>query len=196
MPIITMEEYEEFPVLPAESIVFLKVDSLEVKDVTGNKGSWQKLEFAFKLLGIQATGDGSPIENYDALITRRIFGSVPFRFNDSPENRLKQWVEAILAMELSKGFELDTDLLVDRKVRGITSTYEKKTTDPRTGRPFKNHQIESLLPNQGQVLTSQAASPAPAAIGAWGAPPAGAGWADDPPFHHRPDPSEFGFTLS
>jgi hypothetical protein len=178
---ITMEEYEEYPVLPAESIVFLKVESLEVKDVSGNKGSWQKLEFTFKLLGVQVTGDGSPIDDYDQLITRKIYGSVPFRFNDSAENRLKQWVEALFGMELAAGFELDTDLLVNREARGITSTYDKRTVDPRTGKPFKNHQIESLLPKAGQVMSTPA--PVPAAAGNWGAPPASTGgWGDEPPF--------------
>jgi hypothetical protein len=181
---IVMEEYEEFPVLPAESIVSLKVTSLEVKEVSGSKGSWQKLEITFKILGIQAVGDGGPTDPYDSLITSKIWGSVPFRFTDSPENKLKQWVEALLGMELSTGFELDTDLLVDRKVRGITSTYDKKSMDPRTGKPFKNHQIDSLLPASGEVLSSATASPAPTAMGSWGAAPTAAAdpWATDPPF--------------
>lgn len=158
MPIIPMEKYEEQPVLPEQSIVFIKVDQALVQEVNGQRGTWHKLEFTFKMLGVQVVGDGGSIDLYDPLIGQKIYGAVPYRFNDSAENKLKQWAECLFGMELGIGFELDTDLLIKREARGITTTYDKKATDIRTGLPFKGHRIESLLPKAGQVLSS---TPAP-----------------------------------
>jgi hypothetical protein len=155
MPKITMEEQKEFPVLPADSILHLKIDSVEVREHEGRNGKFSKLHFKFKVLGIQATGDGSDPSQYEGIITEPIWGSVPFRFTDSPENRLRQWVEAIFAMELGVGFELDTDLLAGRECRGVTVQYEKRNTNPRTGLPFRGHQVDALLPKGGSVPQAQ-----------------------------------------
>jgi hypothetical protein len=197
---ITAEEHQEFPTLPADSIVFLKVGKSEVKAVAGRNGdSWQKLEFTFKLMGIQTTGDGSPVDNYDSLVTGSIWGSVPFRLTDSPENRLKQWVEAILGLPIEAGFELDTDYLNGREVRGVTGNYNKRVINQSTGLPYQGHQIESLLvkgTNAAPVTggwgaqSAQAADPfQPAAqpvADPWAqAQPAAAGqstWDEEPPF--------------
>lgn len=194
---ITLEEQPEYALLPVDSILHLKVDECTVKDVQGRNGDWQKLEFKFKILGIQATGDGSPVENYDSLIGGPIWGSVPFRLTDSPENRLRQWAEAIFGMELGLGFELDTDNFVRREVRGLTSQYEKRNKDPRTGLPFKAHQIESLLAMGGaqpaQAAPAQnpwasapqqpAQQPVQQPVQNWAGSgvPAGGSW-EDPPF--------------
>lgn len=153
---IVMDEYTERSVLPDSSIVFLKVDSQETKEVDGKNGKWQKLEFTFKLLGIQVLGDGGDISEYDDLIGGKIFGSVPFTFTDSPENKLKQWVEALLGMELVKGFELDTDILDRREARGITRQFDKRAIDVHTGKPFRGHGIDSLLPKGGTILGTPA----------------------------------------
>ena len=183
---IVMEAYEEIEILPIDSIVMLKVTAADVKEIpsTRNGGSWQKLELTFKIMDIQTVGDGTARDLYEGLITRNIWGSVPFRFNTSPENKLKQWVEAILGMELTEGFELDTDLLVNRSVRGITTTYDKRTIDTRTGKPFTNHQIDALLPMGGGGPMAMS-TPAPAAsLDGWGSSPAAAAidWDADPPF--------------
>lgn len=186
---ITMEEYEERPTLPADSIVLLKVQEINVRERQGNRGeTFQKLEFKFKLLDIQTTGDGSPKEHYEALIGTQLYGSVPFRFNTGPENKLRLWTEAILGMELTAGFELDTELLENKNVRGITSTYDKRTNDPRTGLPFKGMQVDALLPVGGGASAPAAA---PKQLSPWdhaqptqqpATVPAGAGWTDEPPF--------------
>ncbi len=156
---IVMEEWEEFPVLPDDSIIHTTIEKIEVRDVPGRDGKsgWQKLEFTFKIDGIQVVGDGSSMEKYESLVGSRIWGSVPARFNTSPENKLKQWVEAILGLAVDAGFELETDLLERRKVRAITSHYDKKTVNPTTGRPYRQHQVESLLQFGG---ASVAAAPA------------------------------------
>ena len=170
MATIKMEEYEEFPVLPADSIILTKVTDLEVKEVPGRNGSWEKLEFTFTITGIQVTGDGTPVENYEQLIGSKIWGSVPFRFVNSPDNRLKQYVEAILGMEVGVGFELDTDLLTGRKVRAITDTYDKKTLNTRTGKPYKQHQVSTLLPFGGGETAAATPVSVPAAKSTWDQP--------------------------
>lgn len=136
---IQMEEQQEYSVLPVDSIVHLRIEEVEVVDVNGKNGTWQKLNFTFKIVNILATGDGSPVDGYDDAKSGKIWGSVPFKMTTSPENRLRQWVEAVYGMELAVGFELDTDLLIGKQVRGITSQYTSKAGYPR-------HQIESLLP--------------------------------------------------
>lgn len=190
MATITMEEYEEFPTFPVDSILFLKIDDCAVREINGPRGTFKKLEFTFKILGVQAAGDGSSPGDYDVQLGRSIYGSVPFRFNDSPENKLKQWVEAVLGIELGIGFELDTELLKGRSVRGVTSQYEKKNIDPRTGKGFLAHQIDSLLPQGGNVINPTpppVQQPAGVASGSsWGGPPPADAdsWmlADEPPF--------------
>ena len=147
----TMSEVEEFPTLPDDSILLMKVENNEVRTVQGQRGEWEKLNIEFKILDIQVTGDGSPKEDYESLLGEKIFGSCSFRLTTSPENKLRQWTEAILAMELAPGFELDTDLLNRRQVRGVTSSYVNKN-----GR--RRHQVESLLP-VGEVIRLTAPEP-------------------------------------
>lgn len=179
---IVMEEYEEFPVLPQDSIITVKVDDISIKEMQGQRGPWQKAEFKFKILGV-------PSAEYDGLVGQTIWGSVPFRFTESPDNKLRQWVEAIFGMELSAGFELDTDLLIGRECRAVIANYDKKAINPRTGTPFKAHQVDALLARGGSIAGGGqgAAAPAqqPAMAGAWSQPAAPAstsGWNDDPPF--------------
>lgn len=185
MPRITMEEQKEFGVFPVDSILLLKIDSIETREITGRDGgTWEKLNFTFRVIDVQVAGDGTPKEELDDMIGERIYGNVPFRFTSSPENRLRQWVEAIMGMELGVGFELDTDLLVGRTVRGITGQYEKKTKNPATGKNYRGHQIESLLPAKaGTAAPAQAQQGfAPAPVQAAPQPAfSTTGW-DDPPF--------------
>ena len=155
---ITVQEQKDLTILPTDSILHLKVDELSIREVDGRHGKWEKLEFKFKILGIQAVGDGRSADLFEDCIAGPIWGSVPFRLTDSAENKLRQWAEAILGIELGVGFELDTDLLMGRECRGITSQYEKRARDSQ-GNPLKGHQIASLLPRGGQP---QAAAQAPA----------------------------------
>lgn len=168
---IILEEQPEFVVLPPDSIIDLKVEEANVVEAQGRNGSWQKVEFKFKVLGIQATGDGSPVENYDTVITSTIYGSCSARLTDSPENKLRQWCEAIFQMPLEVGFELDTDMLIGRAVRGVTSQYQTKAGSDR-------HQVNALLPKSG---TAPASVPQPTAATQGSAPqPVTAGAAKDP----------------
>lgn len=199
---IILEEQPDYPTLPDDSIVFLKVDEVVDKEIQGRSGTWTKLEFKFKILGIQVVGDGSPLECYDSLIGEHIYGSVPFRLTDSPENKLRIWAEALLDMDLGVGFELDTDYFKGRDVRGITSTYEKRAINPSTGKPFRAHQVATLLkkggiapPTQGvggwatapaatqpQLAAAQYDDPWAPATAAAAAPATSTAWSDEPPF--------------
>lgn len=155
---ITMEEAKDFALLPKDSIVNLKITEAVIKEVQGQRGPWEKLEITFEILGIQATGDGSDPAQYQSVIGSKIWGSIPFRLNDSAENKLRIWSEAILGMELGIGFELDTDYFVGRQVRGLTGQYDKRNRDAQ-GNPFKGHQIDSLLPAATQPTVNTAAAP-------------------------------------
>lgn len=186
---ITMTEQQDFSVAPIDSILLLKIEEVSVQTVTGGaRGDWQKLNFKFKILDTLAIGDGSPKSAYADLIDGPIYGSVPFKLTTHPENKLRQWVEAIFGMELPEGFELDTDLLEKKVVRGITSQYKTKKTDS-AGNPFTRHQVESLLPYGSAPAGSAppAAKPDPWAAEAAQAtttPSTSAGFAysDEPPF--------------
>lgn len=175
---ITLEEQPDFLTFPVDSILDLKIEECNVVTVNGRRGDWQKVECKFKILGIQALGDGSPVETFDSMLTQTIYGSVPFRFTDSAENKLRQWAEAIFNMELGLGFELDTDMFVGRRVRGLTSTYDKKLSD---GAVVKRHQVESLLPANGAAAAAPvAAAPAAAPADPWGSTTWGQ--SEEPPF--------------
>ena len=186
MALITMEEQQEFAVAPDDSILLLKVDQVDVVEMSGARGPWQKLNIKFKVLEVQAVGDGGPISAYDSLVGGPIFGNVPFRLTDSPENKLRQWVEAIFNMELTVGFVMDTDLLLNKTVRGITSTYRTtRTIDPSTGQGYLRHQIESLLPYGQSTGVAPQAQPdpwLPTGPTATGASFGGSSFADEPPF--------------
>lgn len=187
---LVMEEQKEYAVLPPDSILLLKVDEQTEKEVPGRDGRdpWTKLEIKFKVLGIIAIGDGSPVENYEDLIAGPIWGSVSLKFTEHPENKLRQWAEAILGVELGVGYELDTDIFVGRECKGITSVYDKRNIDPKTNRPFQAHQISALLPKPaGQYAAAVPAQAPPAQAQAPAAVPAADPWApvggdDEPPF--------------
>jgi hypothetical protein len=176
---IVMEEQDTILTFPVDSILELKIEEAVTETVQGRGGEpWTKVKFKFKILGIQAIGDGSPKEPYENWITKYIYGSVPFRLTDSPENKLRIWAEAIFRQELGLGFELDTDMFVGRQVRGLTSQYDAKAKDAN-GVPFKRAQIETLLPFGGGAAPTTGAATAPAAADPWGD---SWGKGDEPPF--------------
>lgn len=171
---LVVEEQKEYPTLPADSIVHLKVEDVEMRTVQGNRGPWDKLEFKFKVLGIQAlpAGGGVPA-NYENLIGENIYGSTSTKLTDSQENKLRLWSEAILNRPLELGFELDTDYFLGREVRGVTSTYDKRAINPATQKPFVGHQVASLLPmgaGGGGVVPGGQPQPQQAPPSAWGTP--------------------------
>lgn len=176
MPKITVQEHKDLTLLPPDSIVHLKIDELTTREMDGRNGKWEKLEFKFKILGVQAVGDGSSPEDYADVIGSPIWGSVRYVLTESPENRLRQWAEAILGIEMGVGFELDTDLLLNRECRGLTIQYAKRTTNPATGQPFMGHQIDSLLPKANQFGQPQQQFAQQPPQQQWGQQPAQQQW--------------------
>lgn len=173
---LVVEEQKEYPTLPDDAIVHLRVENCEVRTVQGNRGPWDKIEFKFVVLGIQSVpaGHGHP-SNYEGLVGENMYGSTSMKLTTSPENKLRLWAEALLNRPLEEGFELDTDYFIGREARGLVSTYEKRSINPVTQRPFVGHQIASLMPIGGGVVPGGApggpVQQAPqAAPGAWGAP--------------------------
>lgn len=149
-----MEEAQTFGVLPVDTIVQVEVEEVNEKFVEGKDGKegWNKIEFKCLILDVPS----SLQDEFGSLIGTRIWGSVGARFTDHPDNKLRQWAEALLGVSVSEpGFELDTDVLVGRKARAITSQYTKRDGT-------KAHQVAALL-TAGQTVTPTVtvASPAP-----------------------------------
>lgn len=186
---LTVEHQEEILTFPTDTILDLKIEEANVKTVQGARGDWQKVEFKFKVLDIQATGDGSPRDAYSNWIGQFIYGSVPARLTDSPENKLRIWAEAVFRQPLGLGFELDTDMFLSRRVRGLTSQYESNSRGAG-GEKLKRHQIETLLPAHDSSAPAAApAAPVAPAQDPWATPaaaaPANDPWgtgSDEPPF--------------
>lgn len=179
---IVAEKQDEILTFPAETILELKIMESEIKTQSGRNGDWEKVECKFKILGIQVIGDGGNPDDYDNWIGKEIWGSVPFKLTDHPENRLRQWSEAIFRQDIGIGFELDTDLFVNRQVRGVTGTWIKKVG----GQEYLRHQVDSLLPFNGGSASAGASAPAaaaaPAAADPWATPGDPWGSGDEPPF--------------
>lgn len=176
---LTMEEAEEFVVLPAGSLITVRIDEIEQRTATTRNGKeFEKLNFKFTVVNIIALGDGGSgdPDDYAECVGNPIYGSVSARFTTSTENKLRQWVSAILGgVELEAGFELDTDLLIGQRVRALTAQYTKK------GYSSPSQMVEALVPAL-EVPGAPAAAP-------WAdspqAAPAGAGgsaWPAEPPF--------------
>lgn len=166
---LVLEDQPEILTFPVDTILDLKIEECTLKTQQGRNGDWQKLEFKFKILGIQATGDSSPISAYDNWITESIFGNIPAKLGNAPDNKCRLWAEAIFDQELGLGFELDTDMFLSRRVRGLTSQWFKDVG----GTKYPRHQIESLLPNRSVATASAPATPATPQAGA----PVGDPWA-------------------
>ena len=172
---LIVEEQPEYSVLPQDSIILVKIEGMEIVELNGNNGPWEKLNLTFKILDVVQPGDGSPSSKYADAVGSKIWGGVPFKLTSSPENKLRLWAEAIFGMELGVGFELDTDLFAGKTVRAVTTTYTNKQGHPR-------HQVQSLLPYaQSAVGAAPAAAPAATpAVDPWAA--SSSSFEDEPPF--------------
>ena len=168
-----MEEGQEFTVFPADTILLVKIEKIKATEKQGDRGSWTSLDWEFKILDVIASGspETATKEFLMAEIGGTIYGSCSAKLLDTPQNRLKAWIEAAFDMQLSVGFELDTDMLVGRKCKAVTGQYDKRFTDPVTGAPLKGHKVVDLLPlGKSAGADPWAASAAPS-NDPWGAPP-------------------------
>jgi hypothetical protein len=142
----TLEEAPEFAVLPVDAIIQVTCTDLKEIHVPGKDGKdgWVKLEFTFNVDGVPS----SLQDTCGMLVDTKIWGSVPARFTTHIDNKLRQWTTGLLGMELNEGFELDTDMLLNRKARAVIGQYKKSNGT------FQ-HQVAGLLP------LVQAATPPP-----------------------------------
>lgn len=143
---IELEEAKDWTVLPEGTIITVKVLAEETEVLDGKYGPWTKLNVTFEILDAP-----EPYASKDDVIGSKIWGGVPFKFEDDPENQLKNWSEAILGFDLSGnlGFELDTSDWVGRKCRAVVRTFTK-----RNGK--EGHGVDALLPlGSGQVAAPQ-----------------------------------------
>jgi hypothetical protein len=137
---LTLEEPDvldgEKVILPPESVVQVRV--LEVREAERGpnaKGEfWQVLDFKFEIVGAP--------EQYKGAIGDWIWGNVSARFTTHPDNKLRQWVQALFGLDLEPGFELDTEVLVGRKARAVISNYKKRDGNVGQG-------VAGLLPLDG-----------------------------------------------
>ena len=160
---IAMEEAKDWTVLPEGTIITVKVLDEKTEVLDGKYGEWTKLNITFETIDAP-----EPYKNAQDVIGSKIWGGIPFRFEDDAENPLKNWAEAILGFDLSGnlGFELDTADFVGRKCRAVIRTFTK-----RNGK--EGHGIDALLPlGSGATAAPQepAQQPQPAAATAQAAP--------------------------
>lgn len=154
MPKITATQGEDFTVLPKDTVITVRVDSSKVDTIPGKDGKdpWDKIDFRFTIVSVAN-------EQYKDAEGQTIFGGVGFRLTDHPDNKLRQWVEALLGIEVQEGFELDTDMLNGRTARAIVDNYNK-----RTG--AVGHKVGALIPASDPTNAAAAAAvgatPAPA----------------------------------
>lgn len=181
----TLEEAPEYVVLPVDSIIQITCMEINEKQVPGKDGKdgWVKLEFTFQVDSVpNSLGEGA-----SNLEGSKIWGSVPARFTTHPDNKLRQWTAALLGMDLNEGFELDTDVLLNRKARAVIGQYQKKDGT------FQ-HQVKGLLPlvqaatpapvqaQRPGDIASEALARAAAPLTPQPQPVLSGGWDDEPPF--------------
>lgn len=181
-----LEEAKELSVFPVDSVIQATCTEINEKIVPGKDGKegWAKLEFTFVVDGVPSALQDS----CGSLVGTKIWGSVPARFTTHPDNKLRQWAVGLLGMELSEGFELDTDVLINRRARVVTGQYVKSNGSAR-------HQVEGVLPlvpaatpapvQQPAVQAQRPGDVASEAVAGYAQaaqPVLAAGWDDAPPF--------------
>jgi hypothetical protein len=148
-----MEEAQEFALLPVDAIVSVQCTEINEKHVPGKDGKegWNKLEFTFVIDAVPS----SLGEKAQELVGSKIWGSCAARFTTHPDNKLRQWTTALLGgMELNEGFELDTDVLINRKARAVITQYKKQNGSMA-------HQVGGLLPVVSASPAAPVSTPAP-----------------------------------
>jgi hypothetical protein len=127
--IIEVEESGFTGFIEDGEILNAKVASVELKekpfvdDKTGEKV--KKFEFKFKI--------NDPGGDHD---DRFIWGETSTRVTDHPENRLRNWAEALLGQRLPPHYKFNTDDLQDRDCRVIVGKETKIRTQGEKTRNF------------------------------------------------------------
>ncbi len=147
----TMTEGEEFVVLPEDSVIVVECTDTEVKTLGEGDKAWEKLECKFDI--VQAPN------GFEAAVGKPIWGGVGFRLTDHVDNKLRQWIEALLGLNPSAGFEFDTDMFLGRRAKAVIGHYKTKNGDLR-------HQVAALIPGtalSAQQMAASGQAPAPQA---------------------------------
>ena len=117
-------------IFPATLVEVKLVEKPFVDDKTGEKV--KKISFKFRL-----DAEGDP---HDGDFK---WGETGTRFNTHPDCRLKNWAEAILGRELVKGYQLDTDDLLDQKCRVVIGRREYD----KDGQTKIHNSVKDLMPS-------------------------------------------------
>lgn len=146
---LIMEEAKETLCLPADAIIQVLCLDVQAREVEGrnNKPNWTKLDFTFEIIGLPTVLE----DQYGHLVGQKIFGGMGANLTNNPDNKLRQWVIALTGLnEIEPGFELDTDILTNRRARAVVENYTK------TGQTLPYHKVGGLLPASGAAPTPTA----------------------------------------
>lgn len=130
--------YFEDDAIALAQILTVKVAEKPYVDDNGEKV--KKVEFKVAVIDPGGAHDNS-----------YLWGETPTRFNSHPDCKLRNWAQAILNQELPAGFQLDTDMLEDQRVRIIVGYKEYTKGD---GTPGKRNFIKDVLPLQTETSTA------------------------------------------
>jgi hypothetical protein len=131
--------------IPEDTIVNARVDSVKVEKVeyvdkdTKEEKSFEKVTWYFEIT--EAGPDGQ-------WQGRRIQGRTGAKLTNHPNNRFRNWAEALLKRDISVGFQLSTEDLTGLPCK-ITVRHEPDRRDPKT----KWERVDEVLP--GDVFDNQ-----------------------------------------
>lgn len=127
-------EVQKSTQLPAGVLLKARLDSLDVRDIpftdkkTGEAKSFQKIEWIFKVIDGEFQG-------------KEVRGETSAYLTDHPENKFRNWSEALLNRSLDLGFVLDESDLV-----GATSLITVKYVADRKDEEKKWPRIDDVIP--------------------------------------------------
>jgi hypothetical protein len=163
---IVAVDQEDRILLPDETLLMLTTTEVKVVEREGKNGPYSRLEFKFTIADVIAAGDGGPREKYLGVIGSPIWGGVSARLTTAADNPLRLWAEALLNIQITAGFELDTDYLVNRRCRGVVQQYTTRKVDGQ-GNPLKGNSVGHVL-GIGHSTQPVTMPVAPPVMDAWG----------------------------
>lgn len=149
MASITAEEYVPPPeALPEDTLVRVRCleEKVEERSTRDGSNTWQSLSLKFEIL---ATPEG-----YEHAVGDWVYGDVSFKLTDHPDNPLRLWTEALLGIEVGRGFDLDTEHFVGRECKAVLGTYFSKKYK------VNKNKVVGLLP-MGPLAKATASAPSP-----------------------------------
>lgn len=118
-------EVEKSTQLPAGVLLKARLESFEVKEIpftdrkTGEAKSFNKIEWIFKIIDGEFQG-------------KEVRGETSAYLTDHPENRFRNWAEALLNRSLDLGFVLDeTDLQGGTALITVKYVEDRKDSDKK-----------------------------------------------------------------